>query len=144
MGSCYHQYLWGSSFVCRPDARHEATLSSAYGLVVDSYCAQSRGICDGVDSGHHVQHWLACGRFVDACISAFGLCYRGRLRHVGIWMALYILISSIIPVVSYLLVGLESGLANLPMEIPTITVIVIYAWMQRRVLIPYPADTARA
>ena len=56
----------------------------------------------------------------------------------------YLLISSIIPVVSYLLVGLESGLANLPMEIPTITVIVIYAWMQRRMLIPYPADTARA
>lgn len=75
---------------------------------------------------------------------AIAFCYRGRLRHVGIWMALYILISSIIPVVSYLLVGLESGLANLPMEIPTITVIVIYAWMQRRMLIPYPADTARA
>ena len=61
--------------------------------------------------------------------------YRGRLRHVGIWMALYILISSIIPVVSFLLVGPESGLANLPMEIPTIAVIIIYAWVQRRVLI---------
>ena len=61
--------------------------------------------------------------------------YRGRLRQVGIWMALYILISSIIPVVSFLLVGPESGLANLPMEITTISVIVIYAWVQRRVLI---------
>jgi hypothetical protein len=67
------------------------------------------------------------------CAIAFS--YRGRLRQVGIWMALYILISSIIPVVSFLLVGPESGLANLPMEIPTIAVIVIYAWMQRRVLI---------
>ena len=76
------------------------------------------------------------------CVIAF--CYRGRLRQVGIWMALYILISSIIPVVSYLLVGPESGLANLPMEIPTIAVIVIYAWMQRRVLIPHSADTAKA
>jgi hypothetical protein len=66
---------------------------------------------------------------------AIAFCYRGRLRQVGIWMALYILISSIIPVLSYLLVGPESGLANLPMEIPTIGVIVIYAWMQRRVLI---------
>ena len=61
--------------------------------------------------------------------------YRGRLRHVGIWMALYITISAIIPVVSYLLVGPESGLANLPMEIPTIAVIVIYGWVQRRVLV---------
>ena len=67
------------------------------------------------------------------CAIAFS--YRGRLRQVGIWMALYILISSIIPVVSFLLVGPESGLANLPMEIPTMTVIVIYAWVQRRVLI---------
>ena len=66
---------------------------------------------------------------------AIAFCYRGRLRQVGIWMALYILISSIIPVVSYLLVGPESGLANLPMEIPTIAVIVIYGWVQRRVLI---------
>ena len=61
--------------------------------------------------------------------------YRGRLRQVGIWMALYILISSIIPVVSFLLIGPESGLANLLMEIPTIAVIVIYGWAQRRVLI---------
>ena len=61
--------------------------------------------------------------------------YRGRLRQVGVWMVLYILISSIIPIVSFLLVGPESGLANLSMEIPTIAVIVIYAWVQRRVLI---------
>lgn len=61
--------------------------------------------------------------------------YRGKLRMVGLWMVLYILISSIIPVVSFLIVGPDSGLANLPMEIPTIAVIVIYAWMQRRVLI---------
>jgi len=73
------------------------------------------------------------------CLIAF--CYRGRLRQVGIWMALYILISSIIPVLSYLLFGPESGLANLPMEIPTIAVIVIYAWVQRRVLVT--ADTAK-
>ncbi len=75
------------------------------------------------------------------CAIAFG--YRGRLRQVGLWMVLYILISSIIPVISFLLVGPESGLANLPMEIPTIAVIVIYAWMQRRVLISRPADTAK-
>ena len=67
--------------------------------------------------------------------STIAFCYRGRLRQVGIWMALYILISSIIPVLSYLLVGPESGLANLPMEIPTIAVIIIYGWVQRRVLV---------
>lgn len=61
--------------------------------------------------------------------------YRGRLRQVGLWMVIYIMISSIIPVVSFLLVGPDSGLANLPMEIPTIAVIVVYAWVQRRVLI---------
>ena len=66
---------------------------------------------------------------------AIAISYRGRLRLVDIWMALYILISSIIPVVSFLLVGPESRLANLPLEIPTIAVIVIYAWVQRRVLI---------
>lgn len=67
------------------------------------------------------------------CLIAFS--YRGRLRQVGIWMALYILISSIIPVLSFLIFGPESGMANLPLEIPTIGVIVIYAWVQRRVLI---------
>lgn len=67
------------------------------------------------------------------CLIAF--CYRGRLRQVGIWMALYILISSIVPVLSYLLFGPESGMANLPLEIPTIGVIVIYAWTMRRVLV---------
>ncbi len=67
------------------------------------------------------------------CLIAFS--YRGRLRQVGIWMALYILISSIIPVVSSLLVGPKSGLANLPMEIPTIAVIIIYGWVLRRVLV---------
>ncbi len=67
------------------------------------------------------------------CAIAFS--YRGRFRQVGIWMALYILISSIIPVISFLLVGPESGLANLPMEIPTIGVIMIYAWVQRKVLV---------
>ena len=66
---------------------------------------------------------------------AIAFCYRGRLCQVGIWMALYILISSIIPVLSYLLVGPESGLANLPMEIPTIGVIIIYVWVQRKVLV---------
>lgn len=66
---------------------------------------------------------------------AIAYIYRGRLRQVGIWMALYILISSIVPVVSFLLVGPESGLANLSMEIPTIAVIIIYAWVQRRVLV---------
>ena len=67
------------------------------------------------------------------CLIAF--CYRGRLRQVGIWMALYILISSIVPVLSYLLFGPESGMANLPLEIPTIGVIVIYAWAMRSVLV---------
>ena len=61
--------------------------------------------------------------------------YRGRLRQVGVWMALYILISSIIPVLSFLIFGPESGMANLPLEIPTIGVIIIYAWVQRRVLV---------
>ena len=73
------------------------------------------------------------------CLIAFS--YRGRLRQVGVWMALYILISLIIPVLSYLIFGPESGLANLPLEIPTIAVIIIYAWVQRRVLVP--ADTAK-
>ena len=62
--------------------------------------------------------------------------YRGWLRQVGVWMALYILISSIIPVLSYLLVGPESGLANLPMEFLTVGVIVVYAWVMRKCLIP--------
>ena len=61
--------------------------------------------------------------------------YRGRLRQVGIWMALYILISSIVPVLWFLLGAPDSGIINHLMEISTIGVIVIYAWVQRRVLV---------
>jgi hypothetical protein len=61
--------------------------------------------------------------------------YRGRLRQVGIWMALYILISSIIPVLWFLLGGYDSKIITYLMEISTIGVIIIYAWVQRRVLI---------
>ncbi len=67
--------------------------------------------------------------------SSIAFNYRGRLHQVGFWMVLYILISCIIPVVSYLLVGPGSDLANLPMEIATTAVVVVYAWMLRRVLI---------
>lgn len=67
------------------------------------------------------------------CLIAFS--YRGRLRHVGIWMALYILISSIVPVLSFLISGPDSGLADLPTEIATIGVIIVYAWVQRKVLV---------
>jgi hypothetical protein len=67
--------------------------------------------------------------------SSIAFNYRGRLHQVGLWMVLYILISCIIPVVSYLLVGRGSNLANLPMEIATTAVVVVYAWVLRRVLI---------
>ena len=66
---------------------------------------------------------------------AIAICYRGRLRWVGVCMALYILISSIVPVLSLLLFGPESGLANLPLEIPTVGIIAIYGWAMRRVLV---------
>jgi hypothetical protein len=66
---------------------------------------------------------------------AIAYCYRGRLRQVGIWMALYILISSIVPVLTYLLFPADSWIGNLSLEIPTIAVIVIYAWVQHRVLV---------
>ena len=66
---------------------------------------------------------------------AIAYCYRGRLRQVGIWMALYILISSIVPVLTYLLFPADSWIGSLSLEIPTIAVIVIYAWVQRRVLV---------
>lgn len=73
---------------------------------------------------------------------AIAYCYRGGLRQVGIWMALYILISSIIPVLTYLLFPADSWIGNLSLEIPTIAVIVIYAWVLRRVLVP--GGTAQA
>ena len=66
---------------------------------------------------------------------AIAICYRGRLRWVGVCMALYILISSIVPVLSFLIFGPESGLTNLPLEIPTIGVIAVYGWAMRRVLV---------
>ena len=66
---------------------------------------------------------------------AIAICYRGRLRWVGVCMALYILISSIVPVLSLLLFGPESGLANLPLEIPTVGIIAIYGWAMRLVLV---------
>lgn len=61
--------------------------------------------------------------------------YRGRLRQVGICMALYILISSIAPVLWYLLGAPDSGIVNNLMEFSTIGIIAIYGWVQRRVLI---------
>jgi len=67
--------------------------------------------------------------------TAIAICYRGRLRWVGVCMALYILISSIVPVLSFLIFGPESWLANLTLEIPTVGVIVLYGWVMRRVLV---------
>ena len=61
--------------------------------------------------------------------------YRGRLRHVGIWMALYILISSLLPVIVVLLFEPDQLWAYLLLEISTVAAIVVYAWVQRRVLI---------
>lgn len=61
--------------------------------------------------------------------------YRGRLRSVGLWMALYILITIIVPVFSFLLIGPLEGLDNLALEIPTVGVNFIYAWVLRRVLV---------
>ena len=67
------------------------------------------------------------------CLIAY--CYRGRLRRVGISMALYILISSIVPVLWYLLGAPDSGIVNWLMEITTVGVILVYGWVKRRVLI---------
>jgi len=67
------------------------------------------------------------------CLIAY--CYRGRLRLVGIWMALYILISSIVPVLWYLLGAPDSGIINWVMEICTVGAILIYGFVLRRVLI---------
>ena len=67
--------------------------------------------------------------------SALAYSYRGRLRRVGIWMAVYILVSNIVPVLWYLCGAPDSGIFNIVMEFSTIGVIVVYAWMLRRVLI---------
>lgn len=67
------------------------------------------------------------------CLIAY--CYRGRLRQVGIWMALYILVSSIVPVLWFLLGAPDSDLVYWIMEFSTIGVILVYAWVLRRVLI---------
>ena len=67
------------------------------------------------------------------CLIAY--CYRGRLRQVGVWMAVYILVSSIVPMLWYVLGGSDSDLTYWVMEISTIGVILVYAWILRRVLI---------
>lgn len=67
--------------------------------------------------------------------SAIAINYRGRLRQVGIWMALYILISSLLPVIIVLLFEPDQLWAYLLLEISTVAAIVVFAWMQRRVLI---------
>ena len=59
----------------------------------------------------------------------------GRLRQIGIWMALYILISSLLPVIVVLLFEPNQLWAYLLLEISTVVAIVVFAWMQRRVLI---------
>lgn len=60
--------------------------------------------------------------------------YRGRLQQVGIWMVLYILISTIIPVVWFLFAN-DSSLMDILLESSTVGVVFIFAWMLRRVLI---------
>ena len=67
--------------------------------------------------------------------SAIAFNYRGRLRQVGFWMALYILISSLLPVIVVLLFEPEQTVPYLLLEIITAAVVVVYAWVQRRVLI---------
>lgn len=67
------------------------------------------------------------------CLITF--CYRGRLRQVGIWMALYILISSIVPVLWYLSGAPDSGIVNWLMEFSTVGVILVYGWVMRRTLV---------
>lgn len=67
--------------------------------------------------------------------SALTFNYRGRLRQVGIWMVLYILISCLLPVVVVLLFKPEQTVPYLLLEIITAAVVVVYAWVQRRVLI---------
>lgn len=67
--------------------------------------------------------------------SAIAFNYRGWLRQVGIWMVLYILISSLLPVVVVLLFEPDQLWAYLLLEISTVAAIVVFAWMQRRVLI---------
>ena len=59
----------------------------------------------------------------------------GPLRQIGIWMALYILISSLLPVIVVLLFEPDQLWAYLLLEISTALAIVVFAWMQRRVLI---------
>ena len=66
--------------------------------------------------------------------TAIAVCYRGRLQQVGIWMVLYILTGTIVPVVSSLLVGSANGTDNLPMEIITVCVPLIYACIIFRVV----------
>ena len=72
--------------------------------------------------------------------SLIAYCYRGRLRQVGVWMALYILVSSIVPVLWYLSSAPDSGIVNWLMEICTVGVILVYGWMQRRVLVRGVSD----
>jgi hypothetical protein len=50
-------------------------------------------------------------------------------------MAVYMLISSIIPVLWFLLGADDSGIVNTLMEFSTIGVVIVYAWAMRRVLI---------
>jgi hypothetical protein len=66
--------------------------------------------------------------------TAIAICYRGRLQQVGIWMVLYILTATIVPVVSALLVGNASGTDNLLMEVLTVCVPLIYAIVIFRVV----------
>ncbi|MCR4922242.1 MAG: hypothetical protein K5945_11150 [Bacteroidaceae bacterium] len=61
--------------------------------------------------------------------------YRGRLRQVGLWMALYILVSAIVPVLWFLAGASDSGLPNILVEASTIGVTIVYAWVLRRILV---------
>lgn len=61
--------------------------------------------------------------------------YRGRLAHVGLWMIIQIMTANLVPVLFYMTGILESSWGLAVMEIITISVELLYAWVLRRVLV---------
>ena len=89
---------------------------------------EHQSLVDHVDSG--LPRWLIEVAFVSYLLQAV-VCW----TEVSLWMVFYILISSLLPVVVVLLFKPEQTVPYLLLEIITAAVVVVYAWVQRRVLI---------
>jgi hypothetical protein len=69
--------------------------------------------------------------------------YRGRLRWLGVWMMLRVLVLTLLPVLLYVVLRVETGAVfDVLFEAVTVVLAVVYAWLFRTLLVGKSACAA--